>query len=97
MSSKYQVMNTYKSLSQWHNFRLRLFAEGILIGIFSGLVICFFRYALHEVEHYRGIFYKYLTTADWTISAASFCFIKRKTTSINNANPIGKQIASLSI
>lgn len=88
MSSKYQVMNTYKSLSQWHNFRLRLFAEGILIGIFSGLVICFFRYALHEVEHYRGIFYQYLTTADWTISAAWFCCLVTLAYVLNKLNQI---------
>ncbi|MBQ1970508.1 MAG: chloride channel protein, partial [Paludibacteraceae bacterium] len=81
-------MNTYKSLSQWHNFRLRLFAEGILIGIFSGLVICFFRYALHEVEHYRGIFYQYLTTADWTISAAWLCCLVTLAYVLNKLNQI---------
>ncbi len=65
MSSKYQVINTYKSLSDWHNFRLRLFSEGILIGIISGLVICLFRYALHEDEHWRGVFYNFLAEGDW--------------------------------
>lgn len=55
-----QLINTYKSLSNWHDFRLRLFAEGILTGICSGLVICLFRYGISVAEASREDLYAYL-------------------------------------
>lgn len=64
-NTKYQVLNTYKSLSDWHSFRLRLFAEGIVIGLLAGLVISFFRYALNVAESYRHELYAFLTGAPW--------------------------------
>ena len=76
MNNHRQVLNTYKSLSNWHGFRLRLFAEGILTGIFAGLVICFFRYALQEMEMLRGSIYQFLQQQDWSYNAAWFlCLI----------------------
>lgn len=65
MNAKYQVINTYKSLSDWHGFRLRLFGEGILVGLAAGLVICLFRFGLEQAEELRSLFYLYLTTAEW--------------------------------
>lgn len=41
MDDKEQKFKTYRSLSDMHRFRLRLFAEGILTGIFAGIVISF--------------------------------------------------------
>lgn len=52
-----QFLKSYKSMKDWHKFRLRLFAEGIATGIFAGLVICFFRAALAVVESLRFSFY----------------------------------------
>lgn len=55
MNAKYQVINTYKSLSDWHGFRLRLFGEGILVGLAAGLVICLFRFGLEQAEELRSL------------------------------------------
>lgn len=41
MLAKDQVINTYRALNNWRNFRLKLFIEGIIIGILSGLIISF--------------------------------------------------------
>jgi len=48
------IMSTYRSLSHWHDFQLRLFWEGIVSGIFAGLVISLFRYLLSVAETMRG-------------------------------------------
>ena len=39
MLAKDQVINTYRALNNWRSFRLKLFIEGIIIGILSGLII----------------------------------------------------------
>ncbi len=44
MNKQEQIIKTYKSISDWHRFRLRLFAEGIMTGVFAGLVISFFSF-----------------------------------------------------
>ena len=48
-----QRLNTYRNLNNWHNFRLRLFGEGIIVGLLSGIVVGFFRFALNFVEAQR--------------------------------------------
>ncbi|MDO4177894.1 MAG: ClC family H(+)/Cl(-) exchange transporter [Phascolarctobacterium sp.] len=58
MSNQYSNKGIYKNISNWHNFRLTVFAEGIATGIFAGLVISFFRWALHETEVWRAGFFK---------------------------------------
>jgi len=42
------------------HFKLRLFLEGNLIGVFTGLVITLFRYLLELSEDYQPVFYAYL-------------------------------------
>lgn len=51
-----QLLQTYIALDNWHKFRLRLFVEGIFVGILGGLAISLFRFLLGEAEKYR-IFY----------------------------------------
>ena len=68
-----QRLNTYRNLNNWHNFRLRLFGEGIIVGLLSGVVVGFFRFALNFVEAQRVNIYSCLTTHDWTITAIWFC------------------------
>ena len=58
MQNKSRMSGIYKNISDWHSFRLKVFAEGIGTGIFAGLVICFFRWALHETEAWRASFFK---------------------------------------
>lgn len=75
MDDKEQKFKTYRSLSDMHNFRLRLFAEGILTGIFAGIVISFFRFALSEMEYLRGALYNRLWVSDWSINACWFAVL----------------------
>lgn len=48
-----QLFETYVALDNWHKFRLRLFIEGIFVGIFGGLCISLFRFLLGEAEALR--------------------------------------------
>lgn len=52
-----RIRQTYQSLSHWHDFQIKLFWEGIVVGIFSGLVISFFRWALTQAEMLRILLY----------------------------------------
>lgn len=70
-----QRLRTYHNLQHWHSFRLRLFGEGILVGIVSGCVVGFFRYALHFVESQRSVIYSFLTTADWYYTCGWFALL----------------------
>ena len=72
MLSKDQVINTYRALNNWRSFRLKLFIEGIIIGILSGLIISFFRWSLHLVETNREHIYTFLKNTDWYWTAFWF-------------------------
>lgn len=52
-----QLFETYIALDNWHKFRLRLFIEGIFVGIFGGLCISLFRFLLSESESLRIYLY----------------------------------------
>ena len=52
-SFKSQLFKTYVALDNWHKFRLRLFVEGIFVGILGGLCISLFRFLLTEAEALR--------------------------------------------
>ncbi|SNS77617.1 H+/Cl- antiporter ClcA [Anaerovirgula multivorans] len=45
--------DTYNTLSHWQNFRLKLLVQGIIVGIFSGFLIVFYRIALEKAEELR--------------------------------------------
>ena len=67
-----KISKAYYSLTHWHDFRLKLFGEGILIGFFVGLVISAFRYLLEKAEELRIVVYKYLQTESWTLTILWF-------------------------
>lgn len=46
--------DTYNILSHWHNVKLKLMIEGIIVGIFSGLLIVMYRLALEKAEEFRS-------------------------------------------
>ena len=48
-------------------FRLRLFLEGISVGIIVGLVITLFRFLIDSVDKLRPVLYKHLTLANWPL------------------------------
>lgn len=50
------------SLIQWRDFRLKLFVEGTVVGVFVGFTIVAFRYFLEKAEELRGIIYAGLKT-----------------------------------
>ncbi|MER2139519.1 MAG: hypothetical protein ABS965_05290, partial [Succiniclasticum sp.] len=66
-----QIGSTYRSLNHWNSFQFKLFWEGIVVGIFSGLVVSLFRFLLSKAEDFRIALYARLTqlpaeyTAGW--------------------------------
>ena len=59
-----QLFETYMALDHWHQFRLRLFMEGIVVGVAGGLSISLFRFLLNESEDLRlSIYDAYLIPA----------------------------------
>ena len=48
---------TLHHLIHWRDFKLKVFFEGIIIGLFSGLVIVAFRYCLERAESLRETIY----------------------------------------
>lgn len=60
MNDYKQIISTYKSIGNWHKFRLRLFLEGILVGVFAGLIISLFRWGLNAAEEFRILIYQIL-------------------------------------
>lgn len=53
-----QVASALDTLSHWPRFRLRLFAEGALVGVVSGVIISFFRWALDAGTRVREYMYE---------------------------------------
>ncbi|MBO5993279.1 MAG: chloride channel protein, partial [Acidaminococcaceae bacterium] len=70
-ATRSQLVNTYRSLNHWNGFQFKLFWEGIVVGIFSGLVVSLFRFLLSRAEEFRIGLYGHLTqlppayTAGW--------------------------------
>lgn len=75
MNRQQQTVKTFKSISNWHKFRLRLFAEGILTGIFVGLIISFFRYALIQAETLRNLLYQNVLKTSFSFTLLGFIFL----------------------
>lgn len=62
----------YHVLTHWQDFRLRLFGEGIVIGVVSGLLIIFFRYSIEQAELFRTAVFTHLHAAAWPFTALWF-------------------------
>ena len=56
-----QIGSTYRSLNNWNSFQFKLFWEGIVVGIFSGLVVSLFRFLLSKAEDFRVAVYAQFT------------------------------------
>lgn len=63
MQIKTDIIPVVRNLNHWPRFRLRLFAEGALVGLFSGIVISFFRWSLEAGTYYREYVYSLLVQA----------------------------------
>ncbi len=55
-----KISKVYAALADWRKFQFRLFGEGIIVGIISGLIIVAFRYALEQAESLRVLVYSHL-------------------------------------
>ncbi|EGO61738.1 H(+)/Cl(-) exchange transporter ClcA [Acetonema longum] len=54
------ISKVYYALSHWRNFRLKIFAGGILIGLVAGAVVVVFRYFIAYAEWLRTEAYAHL-------------------------------------
>lgn len=72
LSPSKQIRHTYQSLNHWQHFQFKLFWEGIVVGIFSGLVISLFRFLLVKAEEWRVDLYEQLAQLPDTYTAAWF-------------------------
>ena len=60
MQKDKQLLATIMALGHWPAFQQRLFLEGTLVGVVSGTVISFFRWALEAGTRYREYIYTYI-------------------------------------
>jgi len=67
-----KISKAYYSLTHWHDFRLKLFGEGIFIGFIVGFIIVSFRYLLEQAELLRSVIYHYLQTGNWALTILWF-------------------------
>lgn len=75
--------STSATISHWKNFRMTLVLEGILVGVFSGLIVVFYRFVLEKVEHLSTKIYSFLSHTHtflplWFITLALIAFIVRR-------------------
>ncbi|NLX91453.1 MAG: ClC family H(+)/Cl(-) exchange transporter [Firmicutes bacterium] len=59
--------STYNILVHWHNFKLKLVFEGIVVGILAGLLIVFYRWTLEQAALVVTGIYKALSTRPFLI------------------------------
>lgn len=69
------ISKVYASLADWRSFQFKLFAEGILVGVFSGLAIVAFRFALEMAENLRRAIYSSMSVENWVYIALWFLFL----------------------
>ena len=67
-----QLIPTIRQLNTWPRFRLRLFAEGALVGVFAGLTAGFFRFALEKGTLLREYIYTILIQSDLWVNLLWF-------------------------
>ncbi len=59
--------NISNTLFHWHNFRLTLVFEGVIVGLLSGLLVVLYRFLLEETGILSKNIYFYLTRHHWLI------------------------------
>ena len=57
-----QLIPTIRQLNTWPRFRLRLFAEGALVGVFAGLTAGFFSLCFGKRNFIARIYIYYINT-----------------------------------
>lgn len=59
--------NTRNTLSNWHNFRLKIIFESIVVGACSALIVVFYRYALEKALSFSKYLYRFQIAHLWFI------------------------------
>jgi H+/Cl- antiporter ClcA len=72
--------DTYNTLSHWQNFRIKIMLEGIIVGVFSGFLVVFYRIVLEKAEALRSIIFnsnidKYKLIPLWFIVLIAAAYI----------------------
>lgn len=70
-----QIGPTYHSLNNWNSFQFKLFWEGIVVGVFSGLVVSLFRFLLSKAEDFRIALYAQLNQLPVAYAAGWFAVL----------------------
>lgn len=82
MRSNNYITTAMQTLHQWPRFRLRLFIEGIGVGLFSGIIISIFRWGLEKGTAWRQYIYTSIllegplyTAIPWVLLLLAAAFI----------------------
>lgn len=54
------IKELYHPVIHWHDFKLKIFIEGIIVGILSGSVVVAFRFVLEKAETWRTTLFPFL-------------------------------------
>lgn len=54
-------------MSHWHNFRLKIIVEGVIVGFFAGLVATFYRFLLEGAINFSRYMYSLQLKNTWMI------------------------------
>lgn len=67
-----EIKEVRTALLLWRDFRLKLFVEGILVGLIAGAIVVAFRYALEFSEASREALYRYMLSGHLAVAIAWF-------------------------
>jgi len=67
-----EIKEVHHTLLQWRDFRLKLFVEGILVGLIAGAIVVAFRYALESAEAFREALYRYMLSGNLIVAFGWF-------------------------
>jgi H+/Cl- antiporter ClcA len=59
--------NTNNTLTKWHDFKLKIIIEGIIVGAFAGLLIVLYRYLLEKALFFSKYMYSLQIKNHWLI------------------------------
>ena len=59
--------NTNNILTNWHNFRIKIIIEGIIVGALAGILIVFYRYVLEKALEFAKYIYSLQLKNHWLI------------------------------
>lgn len=76
-----QLTHIFDTLINWRNFRLKLFVQGIVVGLFAGTLVVLFRFILQQSETYLPQLYSLIRSGSpwflliWTITLIFIAYL----------------------